>query len=95
MLMVPAPTTAPPSAEDTVPPAAAVPQEGRDWANGDDSAQNGNRVQLRDTLVTDAVSNRARLREALDKAPERARDALRRALEVSEDGYEEALEALE
>jgi hypothetical protein len=72
-----------------------VPQEGRGWGGDDDSAQNGNWVQLKNTLVTDAASNRARLREALDKAPERARDALRRALEVSEDGYEEALEALE
>jgi hypothetical protein len=95
MLMVPAPTTAPPPAEETVPPVTTVPQEGRGWGGDDDSAQNGNRVQLKNTLVTDAASNRARLREALDKAPERARDALRRALEVSEDGYEEALEALE
>jgi hypothetical protein len=104
VLMVPAPTTtpttgeappAPPPAEDTVPPTTAVPQEGRGWGGDDDSAQNGNRVQLKNTLVTDAASNRARLREALDKAPERARDALRRALEVSEDGYEEALEALD
>jgi hypothetical protein len=95
MLMVPAPTTAPPPAEETVPPVTTVPQEGRGWGGDDDSAQNGNWVQLKNTLVTDAASNRARLREALDKAPERARDALRRALEVSEDGYEEALEALE
>jgi hypothetical protein len=102
MLMVPAPTAtppttgeAPPPAEDAAPPVTAVPQEGRGWGGGDDSAQNGNRAQLRDTLVTDAASNRARLRAALDKAPERARDALRRALEVSDDGYEQALEALE
>jgi hypothetical protein len=109
MLMVPAPTTTspttppptgeappvPPPAEDAVPPVTAVPQEGRGWGGGDESAQNGNRAQLKNTLVTDAVSNRARLREALDKAPEQARDALRRALEVSEDGYEQALEALE
>lgn len=106
MLMVPAPTTAPattppptteatpPPAEDTVPPATAVPQEGRGWGGVDESTQNGNRAQLRDTLVTDAASNRARLRAALDKAPEWAKDALRRALEVSDDGYEEALEAL-
>jgi hypothetical protein len=107
MLMVPAPTTPPPTttapttgetpppAEDAAPPVTAVPQEGRGWGGGDDSAQNGNRAQLRDTLVTDAASNRAVLNEALDKAPERARDALRRALEVSDDGYEQALEALE
>jgi hypothetical protein len=82
----------PPPAEDTVPPATAVPQEGRGW--DDDSAHDGTRAQLRDTLVTDAVSNRAVLNEALDKAPERARDALRRALEVSDEGYEQALEAL-
>lgn len=109
MLMVPAPTMAPamtppttgeappvpPPAEDTVPPTTAVPQEGRGWGGSDDSAQNGNRAQLKDTLAYDAASNRARLREALDKAPERAREALRRALEVSDDGYEEAIEALE
>jgi hypothetical protein len=84
---------APLPAEDTVPPTTAVPQEGRGWG-GDESAQDGNWAQLRETLVTDAASNRAMLNAALDKAPERAKDALRRALEVSDAGYEQALEAL-
>jgi hypothetical protein len=70
-----------------------VPQEGRGWG-GDESAQDGNWAQLRETLVTDAVSNRAVLNTALDNAPEQTKSALLRALEVSDDGYEQALEAL-
>jgi hypothetical protein len=92
----PPPTTeaTPPPAEETVPPVTAVPQEGRGWGGVDESTQNGNRAQLRDTLIRDAALNRAVLLDVLDEAPEWARDALRRALEVSEDGYEQALEAL-
>ena len=101
------PETTPPTTEDVPPPAPSPPTEdtgpvppvvvspGKGWGGRDAGERNGNRAQLRNTLVSDAASNRARLRAVLDEAPERARDALRRALEVSEDGYEEALEALE
>jgi hypothetical protein len=89
-----APPVSPP-AMDTVPPTTTVPQSDKGWGGQDDSARNGNRVQLRNTVVQDAASNRVVLREILDQAPESTRDALRRAIDVSEDGYEEALEALE
>ena len=100
MLMVPAPEetaapTEPPPTEDTAPPPALAPSPGKDWGGSDDAARNGNRAQLRNTLASDAASNRAVLRAVLDEAPESAKGALRRALAVSEDGYEEALEALE
>jgi len=90
----------PPPAEDTPPapeasPPAVITEPGKGWGGRDDSAQNGNRAQLRNTVANDAASNRAVLHAALDEVPERARDALRRAIAVSEDGYEEALEALE
>jgi hypothetical protein len=87
---------APPTSEGAEAPRepALAPQPGKAGGDGDDAVQNGNRAQLRDTLVTDAAHNRAVLYTVLDKVPESTRDALRRALAVSEDGYEEALEAL-
>jgi len=95
----PAPTTTPPPPDEEPPPEAAppvaIPPPEKGWGGRDDTAQNGSRVQLWNTVVHDAASNQATLRQALDKAPERAREALRRALAVSEEGYEEALEALE
>ena len=107
VLMVPAPTTTPPPPETTVPeetpppaeaaapPPAVVSPPGKEWVAGYDTAGSGNRAELRNTLVSDAASNRAVLREMLDEVPERAKEALRRALAVSEEGYEEAIEALE
>jgi hypothetical protein len=80
---------------EIAPPVTAVPQEGSGWGGDDESAHNGSRAQLRNTLASDAASNRAVLRQMLDEVPESARDALRRALAVSEEGYEEALEALD
>jgi hypothetical protein len=88
-------TTSPPTEDAAPPPEAAAPAPDKGWGGQDDSARNGNQVQLRNTVVQDAASNRAVLREILDQAPESTRDALRRAIDVSEDGYEEALEALE
>jgi len=91
----PATSEAPPPAEDAVSPPALAPSPDKGWGGSDDSARNGNRVQLKNTLLSDAASNRAVLRAVLDDVPESAKGALRRALAVSEDGYEEALEALE
>jgi len=91
----PVPTTTPPPSDEEPMPPVAITGPGKDWGGRDDTAQNGNQAQLRNTLVTDAASNRAVLRAALDEVPESAREALRRALAVSEDGYEEALDALE
>ncbi|NQT30857.1 MAG: hypothetical protein HQ588_00850 [Deltaproteobacteria bacterium] len=93
------PETTPPAEDTTLVPEASPPvvitEPGKDWGGSDDAAQNGNRVQLRNTLVSDAARNRAVLHAVLDEVPESTRDALRRALAVSEDGYEEVLEALE
>jgi hypothetical protein len=96
-------TTPPPSYDEeppqteTVPPMAVTgPDKG--WGGSDDSTQsvrNGNRAQLKNTLASDAASNREALRAMLDEAPESAKGALRQALAVSEYGYEEALKALE
>jgi len=88
---------APPTSEEaeTPPEAAAAPQPGKAWGGSDDSARNGNRVQLRERLAYNAAHNQAVLRQALDKVPESTKDALRRALAVSEAGYDEVLEALE
>jgi len=98
-LMAPPPeATAPPETPTTneaPPEATVVPAPEKGWGGRDDAAQNGNRAQLKDTLVSDAARNRAVLREALDEVPESTKAALRRALAVSEDGYEEVLEALE
>ncbi len=99
MLMAPPPEeaaapTVPPTTEDAALPPALAPSPDKGWGGGD-SARNGNRAQLKNTLASDAASNRAVLRAVLDEAPESAKGALRRALAVSEDGYEEALEALE
>jgi hypothetical protein len=93
---VPEETPAPTEAAES--PPMVIPPPDKDWGGRDDSAQsvhNGNRVELKNTLASDAASNRAVLREMLDEAPESAKGALRRALAVSEYGYEEALEALE
>jgi len=99
MLMVPAttlPTTGEaPSPDEEPVPSAAVPSEGKGWGGRDDSAQNGNRAQLRDALAYDAAHNRAVLRSLLDRVPESTRDALSRAIAVSEAGYDEVLEALD
>ena len=84
-----------PPAVETTPPTTTVPQPDKGWDDSGESAGNGNRAQLRNTLASDAASNRAELRQMLDEVPERAKDALRRALAVSEDGYEEAIEALD
>ena len=78
-----------PEAAEPVPPVTITPSD-EDWGGG----RNGGRAQLKNTVVTDAASNRAQLREVLDEAPESARDALRRAIAVSDAGYEEVLEAL-
>jgi len=86
---------APPPTEDTASPPAAVTAPDKTWGGQDDSARNGNRHELKNTLLSDATSNRAVLRQALDEVPESSKAALRRALAVSEDGYEEALDALE
>jgi hypothetical protein len=91
----PAPTTEPPPPDEEPMPPVVIPPPEKGWGGRDDTAQNGSRAQLWNTVANDAASNQATLREALDKAPERAREALRRALAVSEDGYEEALEALD
>lgn len=99
MLMAPpeeaaAPTETPPT-DEAPPEMAVVPQPGKDWGGSDDSARNGNRAQLRNTLVSNAAHNRAVLHAVLAEVPESTKAALRRALAVSEDGYEEVLEALE
>jgi len=98
MLMAPPGEAAAPSetpTTDKAPPEAALaPQPGKAGGGSDDSTQNVNQAQLRDTLVSDAARNRAVLNTVLDKVPESTKAALRRALAVSEDGYEEALEAL-
>jgi len=91
----PATYEAPPPTEDAASPPVAMTAPDKGWGGRDDSTQNGNRHELRNTLVSDAASNRAVLRAGLDDVPESARDALRRALAVSEEGYEEALDALE
>jgi len=98
----PAPTTTspttdeapPPSGEEPMPPVAIPPPE-KGWGGWDDYAQNGNRAQLRNTLVSDAANNQVVLCEALDSAPEQARPALQQAIAVSETGYDEVLAALE
>lgn len=102
MLMAPPPeeAAAPPPDETAVPPSEPLPPEAispeqKVWGGDDESTRAGNRAQLRDTLVSDAVSNRATLRAALTDVPELAKPALRRAIAVSEAGYEEVLEALE
>jgi hypothetical protein len=92
----PATYEAPPPTEDAASPPVPMTAPDKAWGGQDDSAQNGNRAQLKNTLVSDATSNRAVLRQALDEeVTESTRDALRRALAVSEEGYEEALDALE
>ncbi len=107
MLMAPPPDTGeaeappvPPPAEDTAPPPEASPpavitEPGKGWGGKDADDLDGNRVRLRNTLVSDAAHNRVVLRAALDEMPESVKPALRRAIVVSEDGYEEVLEALE
>ncbi len=87
--------TEPPTTDEAPPEPVLAPQPGKDWGSSDDTARNGNRAQLRDTLVSNAAHNRAVLHAVLDEVPESTRAALRRALAVSEDGYEEVLEALE
>jgi hypothetical protein len=100
MLMAPdteeaAAPTVPPTTEDTAPPPVLAPSPEKGWGGSDDAVRNGNQAQLRDTLVSDAASNRAVLRAVLDDVPESVKPALRQAIAVSEDGYEEALAALE
>jgi len=93
----PAATFAPPDtpATDEAAPPVVISPAGEDWGSRDKSAGNGNRAQLKNTLVSDAAHNQAVLLQALDEVPELTRDALRRALAISEAGYEEALDALE
>jgi len=105
MAMAPPEEAATPPATYEAPPETTIPDEAltpeaitapdKTWGGGDDAARNGNRHELKSTLLSDATSNRAVLRQALDEVPESTRDALRRALAVSEEGYEEALDALE
>ncbi len=53
------------------------------------------RAKLRMTMARYAVNHPARLRAALEKAPEAAKPALRRAIAVSVAGYERALKTLD
>jgi len=61
----------------------------------DKEAGPDDRVKLRLDVSENALENIQKLRESLDKAPEKLKPALQRALEIAEKSYEQALSSLD
>jgi len=75
---------------------APVPAPSEEARGGEDVFVGANsRAKLRMAVARYAVNHPARLRRALEKAPEAVKPALRRAIAVSVAGYERTLEALD
>jgi hypothetical protein len=84
VLLAPAPVPAP----------AQAPDESAEAGKDTNIPANG-RDELRQILADYAVSNPARLRAALEEAPESVKPALRQAIAIAVAGYDEAIRAAE
>ena len=76
------------------PPSAPAPSE-QTRRGRDEGIKVDKRAKLRVTLGRYAINHPARLRAALDKAPESAKPALLKAIAISKAGYEKALKGLD
>lgn len=77
-----------------VPAPAAAPDESAEAGKSvDTQTQSNGRGELRQILADYAVSHPARLRAALEEAPESIKPALRQAIDISVAGYDEAIKA--
>ena len=74
------------------PAPAMAPDESAEAGKSVDIQGNG-RSELRQILANYAVSHPARLRAALEEAPESIKPALRQAIDISVAGYDEAIKA--
>ncbi len=82
--------------EEPAPPATekarGVP--GREEGEPGEGPELDRRARLTETVIRNIAEHRAKLRAALDRAPEAARPALRRAIERSDSKYQHLLEIL-
>ena len=77
------------------PPPSAPPPSEQTRRGRDEGIKVDKRAKLRVTLGRYAINHPARLRAALDKAPESAKPALLKAIAISKAGYEKALKGLD
>jgi len=76
------------------PPSAPAPSE-QTRRGQDEGIKVDKRAKLKVTLGRYAINHPARLRAALEKAPESAKPALLKAIAISKAGYEKALKGLD
>ncbi len=77
------------------PPPSAPPPSEQTRRGRDEGIKVDKRAKLRVTLERYAINHPARLRAALDKAPESAKPALLKAIAISKAGYNNALKGLD
>ena len=75
--------------EAQAPPGLTTPEEAA--ISQDTGTTENKQAKIRTVVANYAISHPARLRAAMEKAPESARSALRRAINVAKNGYEKTI----